>query len=48
MELDILFQKKAGARKFRKVCVCLQENGYFELVEEDRAEKNLHWEGVAG
>lgn len=46
MELDILFQKRAGARKFREVRVCLEENGYFELVDEKNDAQHMHWEGV--
>jgi len=46
MELDILFQKRASARKFREVRVCLEENGYFELVDEKNKTQHLHWEGA--
>lgn len=45
MELDILFQKKASAKKFRKFQVNLANTGYFELVE--RKDEDKHWEGVS-
>lgn len=37
LELDILFEKKASARKFKAFRVCLEERGYFSLVSESEA-----------
>jgi SP family general alpha glucoside:H+ symporter-like MFS transporter len=42
MELDVLFEKKASARKFRKFQVNLAQTGYFSLKEP---EKEGRWHG---
>lgn len=43
LEIDLLFQRKASARKFRQVQVNLERAGYFEMREENEVEER--WAG---
>lgn len=46
MELDILFEKKADARKFKKLQVNLARTGYFSISQPGAGE--AHWHGEHG
>lgn len=45
LELDLLFERKASARKFRQVRVNLEQAGYFE-VRDDSIDTEEQWAGV--
>jgi MFS transporter, SP family, general alpha glucoside:H+ symporter len=47
MELDILFEKRATARQFRKFQVNLAETGYFSLSTTDKTRGPQGWRGIS-
>lgn len=47
MELDILFEKRAAARQFRKFQVHLAETGYFSLSSMDKTTGPRGWRGIS-
>jgi MFS transporter, SP family, general alpha glucoside:H+ symporter len=47
MELDILFEKRATARQFRKFQVHLAETGYFSLSTTDKTRGPQGWRGIS-
>jgi MFS transporter, SP family, general alpha glucoside:H+ symporter len=47
MELDILFEKRATARQFRKFQVHLAETGYFSLSASDKTRGPQGWRGIS-
>lgn len=47
MELDILFEKRATARQFRKFQVNLAETGYFSLSTTDKTRGLQGWRGIS-
>jgi MFS transporter, SP family, general alpha glucoside:H+ symporter len=47
MELDILFEKRASARRFRKFQVHLEETGYFSLITGDGTRGPRGWHGIS-
>ena len=47
MELDILFEKRATARQFRKFQVNLAETGYFSLSTCDKTRGPRAWRGIS-
>jgi MFS transporter, SP family, general alpha glucoside:H+ symporter len=47
MELDILFEKRASARQFRKFQVHLAETGYFSLSTTDKTRGPQGWRGIS-
>jgi SP family general alpha glucoside:H+ symporter-like MFS transporter len=44
LELDLLFEKKIKARKFRRVQNVLADSGYFDITVNDESQKN--WRGA--
>jgi MFS transporter, SP family, general alpha glucoside:H+ symporter len=47
MELDILFEKRAAARQFRRFQVNLAETGYFSLCTSDKTRGPQGWRGIS-
>lgn len=47
LEMDILFEKRASARKFREFQVHLAETGYFSLCTTDKIRGPQGWRGIS-
>lgn len=47
LEIDLLFERRVSARKFRKVRVNLERAGYFEISNNNEDDKKKdHWAGL--
>jgi SP family general alpha glucoside:H+ symporter-like MFS transporter len=48
LELDLLFEKRVTARKFRKVQNILDQSGYFHIASQDDRRAFTDWRGYSG